>query len=202
MAKPKNVDEYLKKLEGNFAHPILTRVREIVLATSPEITEKIKWGTPSFEYKGLMMSMVAFKKFTAVWFHKGALLDDPKNLLEATAETTKSMRKYVLAGMDDLDEEGLRNLTLQAIAKNDSGEEVEGMGVSDKKDIRSEMLDQALAMDENAKAAEGYSTLPDYKKREYAEYIESAKQQATRQRRLKKSLELIEKGIGLNDKYK
>ncbi len=200
--KPKNVDEYLAKLEGNFAHPILTRVREIVLDTAPQIKEDIKWGTPSFEYKGLMMSMVAFKKFAAVWFHKGALLSDPKNLLEASAETTKSMRKYPIANLDDLDEEGLHGLIKEAMAKNDSGEEVEGMGVSDKKDIRSEMLDQALAMDENAKAAEEYNSLTDYKKREYAEYIESAKQQATRQRRLKKSLELIEKGIGLNDKYK
>ncbi len=200
--KPKNVDEYLVKLEGNFAHPILTHVREIVLKTSPQITEDIKWGTPSFEYKGLMMSMVAFKKFAAVWFHKGALLDDPKNLLEATAETTKSMRKYVIAKLEDLDEQGLRDLTLEAIAKNDSGEEVEGMGQSDKKDLRSEMLDQALALDDNAKAAEVYQGLSHYKKREFAEYIEEAKQQATKQRRLEKSLALLEQGMGLHDKYR
>lgn len=85
MAKPKNVDDYLSRLEGNFAHPILTKVREIVHETAPQVEEKIKWGSPSFEYHGLMMSMVAFKNFAAVWFHKGALFDDPKNLLEASS---------------------------------------------------------------------------------------------------------------------
>ncbi len=200
--KPTNVDEYLKSLEGNFAHPILTRVREVVLKTSPKISEEIKWGKPSFEYKGLMMSMVAFKNFAAVWFHKGALLEDPENLLEATAETTKSMRKYVISRLEDLDEQGLRDLTLEAIAKNDSGEEVVGMGQSDKKDLRSEMLDQALAMDRNAKAAEVYRSLSDSKKRKYAVYIEEAKQQVTKQRRLEKCLGLLEQGKGLHDKYR
>jgi uncharacterized protein YdeI (YjbR/CyaY-like superfamily) len=200
--KPKNVDEYLKKLEGHFAHPILHRVREVVLDTSSEITEEIKWGTPSFEYKGLMMSMAAFKKFAAVWFHKGALLNDPHNLLEASAETTKSMRKYIIPTIEDLDEDGLRALIVEAMAKNDNGEEVAGMGVADKKYMRSEMLDLALQQSENGEAARTYQSLTDYKKREYAEYIEEAKRQDTRQRRLEKSLDLLKQGLGLNDKYR
>ena len=38
--------------------------------------------------------------------------------------------------------------------------------------------------------------------REYADYIESAKREATKITRLEKIIPLIEKGIGLNDKYK
>ncbi|MDZ7845535.1 MAG: DUF1801 domain-containing protein [Owenweeksia sp.] len=130
MSKPTDIDEYLKRLEGNFAHPILSRVREIVNETLPGIEEKIKWGSPSFEYRGLMMSMVAFKNFAGLWFHKGALFDDPKNLLEASSESTKSMRKYIIPKKEDLDEEGLRGLIKEAVAKNRSGEEVADMGVT------------------------------------------------------------------------
>lgn len=202
MPKPKNVDEYLAKLEGNFAHPILSRVRELIHEAAPNIKEEIKWGSPSFEYKGLMMSMVAFKKFAAVWFHKGALLDDPKNLLEASSEDTKSMRKYRISTLEDLDEQGLKGLVKEAVQKNESGEEVKSIGDTTNRIERSEMLEQALAQNENVKAAETYNSLSDYKKREYAEHIESAKQQATKQRRLKKSLDLLEQGLGLHDKYR
>ena len=82
MAKPKNVDEYLQKLEGHFAYPILSKVRQIVHDTVPGIEEKIKWGSPSFEYKGLMMSMVAFKENAAVWFHKVRFWMTPEHYLK------------------------------------------------------------------------------------------------------------------------
>ena len=40
------------------------------------------------------------------------------------------------------------------------------------------------------------------KQREYAEYIQTAKQDATKQTRLEKITPMILKGVGLNDKYK
>ncbi len=200
MAKPKNTDEYLARLEGNFAHPILTRVRQVVLETAPQVEETIKWGAPTFEYKGIMLSMVAFKKFAAVWFHKGALFNDPKNLLEATAETTKSMRKYNVSSIEDLDEEGLRGLVLEAIEKNESGEQVEGFNQRDKKYDSSELLNEA--MKSNAVARKTFESLPPSHQREYVEHIESAKQDATKQRRVEKALLLLEQGSGLHDKYR
>lgn len=200
MPKPKNIDEYLSRLEGTFAHPILSRVRDIVHESAPNIEEAIKWGSPSFEYKGLMMSMVAFKNFAAVWFHKGALFADPHNLLEASSEETKSMRKYRIASLDKLNEEGLKGLILEAVEKQDSGEQVKGYNKRSHKWDYSELLTEALEKDPKAKTA--FENLTNSKKREFIEHIESAKQQATKQRRLENDLELIKQGIGLNDKYK
>ena len=198
--KPKNIDEYLAKLEGTFAHPILSRVRELILETAPQVQETIKWGSPSFEHKGLMMSMVAFKNFAAVWFHKGALFNDPKHLLEASTEETKSMRKYRINTMEDLNEEGLRGLVLEAIEKNESGEQVKGFNQRDNKYDSSEMLNAALK--DNPRAMETFENLTPSRQREYVEHIESAKQEATKKRRLEKSLGLLEQGLGLNDKYR
>ncbi|NBC04792.1 MAG: hypothetical protein GVY20_13940 [Bacteroidetes bacterium] len=110
MAKPKTINEYIERTEGTFAHPILTRVQEIIMETAPIVEEAIKWGAPSYEYNGLMISTVKFKEFMAVWFHKGAFFDDPKNLLEASSDDTKYMRKYILHSIDDLDEDGLKRI--------------------------------------------------------------------------------------------
>lgn len=200
MSKPKNIDEYLSKLEGTFAHQPLSKVRELAHKAAPEIEEKIKWGSPSLEYKGLMITLAAFKNHSAVWFHKGAIMNDPKNLLEASSDQTKSMRKYIIPKGGEVDEGALEELIREAVIVNDSGKEVAGMGEKEEQVERSEMLEQALK--ENPVAKENYQSLPDGKKREYAQYIELAKQQATKQRRLKKSLELLEKGQGLNDKYR
>ncbi len=200
MLKPNNIDEYLTSLEGNFAHPILVKVREIIHATAPNIEETIKWGKPSFEYKGLMMSMMAFKNFAAIWFHKGALFTDTKGLLEASSEETKSMRKYCVAAMADLAEEGLRSLIQEAIEKNETGEQVKDYNKRDGKYDHSELLSKALAS--NKLAYKTFENLSPSKQREYVEHIESAKQEATKQRRLSKSLALLEQGMGLHDKYR
>lgn len=200
MAKPKNIDEYIARTEGTFAHPILKKVHEIILETAPQIEENIKWGAPSYEYKGLMISTVKFKKFAAVWFHKGAFFHDPKNLLEASSDDTKFMRKYQLRNMDDLDEEGLKGLVREAIKYQETDEKLEIRDKSEKEELISDLLNKALANDSEANAK--FNKFTDYKKKEFIEYIATAKQDATKQRRLKKSMEMIRKGVGLHDKYR
>lgn len=200
MSKPSNIPDYISRTEGTFAHPILTRVHEIIHETVPEVTEAIKWGSPSYEYKGLMISTVKFKNFATVWFHKGAFFDDPKNLLEASSDDTKYMRKYDLRTITDLDEDGLKGLILEAVRCQEENIEPEVSDHSEKKELTSELLDNALANDSQARSE--FENLPDYKKREFIEHIESAKRDATKQRRLKKSLDIIRKGIGLHDKYR
>lgn len=200
MAKPKNIDEYIARTEGTFAHPILTKVHEIILETAPEIQEAIKWGAPSYEYRGLMMSTVKFKKFAAVWFHKGAFFDDPKNLLEASSDDTKYMRKYILRSIDELDEDGLKGLIQEAIKYQESDVELEVSDKSKKREMSSDLLEEALSKDSKAKA--NFENFTDYKRQEFIQYIETAKRDATKQRRLKKSIDLIRQGFSLNDMYK
>lgn len=200
MEKPKNIDEYISRTDGTFAYPILTRVHEIILETVPEIEEAIKWGAPSYEYKGIMITTVKFKEFAAVWFHKGTFFDDPKNLLEASSDETKYMRKYVLPSIDDLDEEGLKGLIREAVKFQESDPELELSGQSEKKELSSDLLDNTLNRDPEAKSE--FEKFPDYKKKEFIEHIETAKRDATKKRRLDKSMDLIRQGIGLHDKYR
>lgn len=200
MAKPKTITEYLTRTEGTFAYPILSRVHEIILETAPNVEEAIKWGSPSYEYKGLMISTVKFKEFAAVWFHKGSLFDDPKNMLEASTDDTKYMRKYTLSTIEELDEEGLKNLIREAVKFQENGEKPEIPTKPAEKFENSDLLNEALEKDPVAKAE--FEKFPPYKKKEFIELIETAKREATQQKRLKKSLDLIRQGIGLNDQYR
>ncbi|WP_262913389.1 YdeI/OmpD-associated family protein [Aequorivita xiaoshiensis] len=62
------------------------------------------------------------------------------------------------------------------------------------------LLKSALATDKILEKS--FYKLTPGRQREYAEYISEAKREATQQKRLDKSSELIKKGVGLHDKYK
>ncbi len=200
MAKPKNIDDYLKGAEGTFAHPILVKTREMVNELVPDVKESIKWGIPYFEHHGLMVAMVKFKSHTALWFDKGALLDDSHNLLKASSEDTKSMRKYQIPEGEAMDHEGVRHLILEAAKTNEEGRTVKGFNEKKPMPEIPKTLAEALEKDDLAKA--NFEKLTDFKKKEYIEYINEAKQDATQMRRAKKALSLLQEGKGLHDKYR
>src|SRR6266852_4573613 len=73
--KDKRVDAYIAK-SADFAQPILHELRGIVHEGCPEAEEEIKWGSPSFIYKGIMCGMAAFKQHCSFGFWKSSLILD------------------------------------------------------------------------------------------------------------------------------
>ena len=67
------VDAYIAR-SAPFAQPMLTTIREAFHAGCPGLEERLKWGVPSFEYKGLLGGMAAFKKHVAFGFWKSRLM--------------------------------------------------------------------------------------------------------------------------------
>src|SRR3954470_16722577 len=78
--KNEKIDAYITK-SAEFDQPILNHLRELIHGACPEIEEKIKWGFPHFDYKGMMCSMAAFKQHCAFGFWKASLMQDPHKLL-------------------------------------------------------------------------------------------------------------------------
>jgi hypothetical protein len=74
------VDRFLAGLE----HPLkaeIERVRAIILAADPEITERIKWNAPSFCYQGddrVTMKLHPPASLQLI-FHRGAKVKDSAN---------------------------------------------------------------------------------------------------------------------------
>ena len=67
------VDVYIAK-SADFAKPILTYIRDVVHDACPEVEETLKWSSPSFEYKGLLCGMAAFKAHATFGFWKHPLV--------------------------------------------------------------------------------------------------------------------------------
>src|SRR5258708_4762674 len=70
--KDPRIDAYIAKA-APFARPILQHLRKLVHTACPEATETIKWGMPSFMYRGkILAGMAAFKAHAAFGFwHRG-----------------------------------------------------------------------------------------------------------------------------------
>lgn len=56
-----------------FAQPILRELRARVHAACPQVEETLKWGMPSFVYRGrILCGMAAFKQHASFSFWQGA----------------------------------------------------------------------------------------------------------------------------------
>ena len=77
--KDPRIDAYISKA-APFAKPVLTHIRKLIHQGCPDTEETIKWGMPSFDYKGPYCSMASFREHCAFGFWKAALMEDAKTL--------------------------------------------------------------------------------------------------------------------------
>lgn len=114
------IDAYIANA-APFAQPILNHLRQLVHRACPGAEEKIKWGFPHFDYKGMMVSMAAFKHHCAFTFWKGDLLSDPHQVLDKNrSESMGQMGK--LTRLEDLPADDIMvALIREAMALNEAG---------------------------------------------------------------------------------
>jgi hypothetical protein len=87
--------------------PAMQRVREIILAVDPRIEESIKWQTPTFSFRGNIVSFNPAKQFVSLLFHRGGEIPGDHPRLEGEGPLAKVMRfgsvEEVDAGRADLE---------------------------------------------------------------------------------------------------
>lgn len=195
MEKEKSVEAYLSKNE-NWRNE-LEKLRRILLKT--ELSEAIKWGIPTYVALGKnVVAFAAFKNYVALWFYNGVFLKDERNvLINANEEKTRGLRQWRFASADEIDPDLVYSYVLEAIQNQKEGKEIKPE--SKKLSIPVE-LQEALDSDKTLKS--GFYALSPGKQKEYAEFIGSAKQEATRRKRLEKSMPIILSGKGLHEKYR
>jgi len=109
------------------------------------------------------------------------------------------MRHWNFTSKEEIDDQGVLAYIHEAIVNQKLGKEIKPEKKSPTFSMPS-LLQNALEGDANLQALfKGFST---YKQKEFAEYINEAKQEKTKRNRLNKILPMIEKGIGLNDAYR
>jgi hypothetical protein len=192
--KDPRVDAYIEKAQP-FARPILKHIRKAVHAGCPDVEETLKWGVPSFEYKGLLCGMAAFKQHIRFGFWKS-------QLLESTGRHGDALAQFGLVkSMDDVpSEKELIALVKLAAELNDQGIKPPRAKIAPKPPLKMPSY-FAAALAKNKKAHANFEAFSPSHKREYIEWITDAKQEATRERRVATAIEWIAEGKARNWKY-
>jgi len=197
MKKVNSVEEYIESHEQ--WSEALTILRTIINST--EMEETLKWSSPVYTINGKnVLGLGAFKHHFGLWFFNGIFLKDEKKLLVNAQEgKTKALRQMRFTSMHDIDNNNVLAYVKEAIENQKLGKEIK-VDRSKKETIIPEELKQDLIKDNSYSS--GFNNLTPYKQREYCEYIETAKREATKTSRLEKIKPMILQGIGLHDKYK
>jgi hypothetical protein len=193
--RDKRIDAYIAR-SAEFAQPILTRLRELVHATCPEVEETLKWSHPSFEYKGMLCGMAAFKAHAVFgfWKHEQVVGTDPK--------AKEAMGSFgCLKSVADLPgKKAFAGFMKEAMRLNDEGVKAvrRKTGPRPKSRLHPELR---AALARNARAQATFDGFPPSAQREYMEWVAEAKGEDTRARRVKQSVEWMAQGKRRNWKY-
>lgn len=193
--KDKRIDAYIAKAQP-FAQPVMKKLRELVHKACPEVTETIKWGMPSFEYKGPMFGFAAFKHHCVAGFWKHKLLKDPSNYLgERSAQGGEAMGNLgrMTSTKDLPPDKAIMDFVKQHMKLNDEGVKVERKKPAVKKTL---VVPKELteALNSNKKAKLTFENFSPSQKREYAEWISEAKTEDTRNKRLETAVDWMSEG--------
>jgi uncharacterized protein YdeI (YjbR/CyaY-like superfamily) len=172
----------------------------VIHEACPEVEETMKWSMPSFTYKGLLCGIAAFKQHCTFGFWKGSLIVDKDG-----NRADEAMGQFGrITKMSDLPpKKVLVGYIKEAKRLNDEGVKVpaRAKAKTPKPVVVPEVLQQALAKKANAKARAAFEAFSPSHKREYCEWIDEAKTDATRERRLATTLEWLAEGKSRNWKY-
>jgi hypothetical protein len=119
MTPSERIDELIAGI-ADWRGKTFARVRKIILAADPDITEEWKWmGSPVWSRDGIIAVANAHKDKMKLTFDYGARLPDPEKLFNAGLEGNQRRAIDFFEG-DKVNERALKNLVRAAIDFNQS----------------------------------------------------------------------------------
>ena len=113
------IDARIREL-NDWRGETLARVRAIIQQADPDVVEEWKWrGVPVWSHAGIICTGETYKTAVKMTFAKGAALDDPAHLFNASLEGNTRRAIDVHEG-ETLDEKALKALIRAAVVLNTS----------------------------------------------------------------------------------
>jgi hypothetical protein len=113
------IDERIREL-GDWRGKLLTDLRALIKQADPEVVEEWKWrGVPVWSHAGLICTGETYKNVVKMTFAKGASLDDPSGLFNASLEGN-TRRAIDFHEGATIDEDAFKALIRAAVALNTS----------------------------------------------------------------------------------
>jgi hypothetical protein len=113
------IDARIKEL-GDWRGEMLGRIRMLIKHADPEVVEEWKWrGVPVWSHAGIICTGETYKSIVKMTFAKGASLEDPAGLFNASLEGN-TRRAIDFHEGDKIDQKALKALIRAAVALNTS----------------------------------------------------------------------------------
>jgi hypothetical protein len=113
------IDQRIKEL-GDWRGKLLSRIRGLIKQADPEVVEEWKWrGVPVWSHDGLICTGETYRNVVKMTFAKGAALEDPSRLFNASLEGN-TRRAIDFREGEKVDAKALKALIRAAVALNRS----------------------------------------------------------------------------------
>ena len=124
MSDAQEIDARIAAL-GGWRGEALARVRALIKAADPDVVEEIKWrkpsnamsGVPTWSHGGIICTGETYKDKVKLTFARGAALDDPSGLFNASLDGNTRRAIDIREG-DQLDGKAFTALIREAVAAN------------------------------------------------------------------------------------
>ena len=120
------IDAKIEEL-GDWRGVLLARIRKLICEADPQVIEEVKWrkqsnplGVPTWSHSGIICTGETYKDKVKLTFAKGASLEDPAGLFNASLEGGVRRAIDFRAG-EALNEDALKNLIREGVAANLAG---------------------------------------------------------------------------------
>jgi hypothetical protein len=111
------IDARIEEL-GDWRGDMLGRIRAIIRQADPDVVEEWKWrGVPVWEHDGIICTGETYKAAVKMTFAKGASLDDPSKLFNASLDGN-TRRAIDLHEGNKINEKALKALIRAAVILN------------------------------------------------------------------------------------
>jgi len=113
------MDERIREL-GDWRGKMLAQIRTLIKQADPRVVEEWKWrGVPVWSHDGLICTGETYKNVVKITFAKGAALEDPSGLFNASLEGN-TRRAIDLHEGERVDQKALKDLVRAAVTLNAS----------------------------------------------------------------------------------
>jgi len=110
------IDAKIKELD-DWRGETLARVRALIKQAVPDVLEEWKWNVPVWSRGGIICTGESYKKAVKLTFVKGASVEDPSGLFNASLEGNTRRAIDIHEG-DKIDEKALKALVRAAAELN------------------------------------------------------------------------------------
>ena len=123
MSDSAEIDAKIAEL-GDWRGETLARVRRLIREADPDVVEELKWrkppnpsGVPTWSHGGILCTGETYRDKVKLTFARGASLDDPSSLFNASLDAGTRRAIDVREG-DEIDGDAFKGLIREAVAAN------------------------------------------------------------------------------------